>query len=594
MSELESKKKIDQAEKLLDNHADKGEQRAFGAVARNVDVARVSEIQNANPDRHSGSAGGDQDHSLEIIGFGATVSRQTKLTEKDLARDLARDLTRDLTRDLAIDGTAPNEPYVLKGRVVEDALTPQSVLEKIASLPPDKQAQVVGAGIAAYQQELDHQRFRTFVGTVAGVGDGLVGLAEGVEALGQAVCEVAQFSREVMDNDPRAADKAAKAGEVVGKVLVGGVRLWQVTDAYLGDIGATGDYAKPLKDIAWLGQQIDQRWQAMSPEEKSKLTAKLAVENLAGLAVGFGTTKLAKSMKVTEALEQLGADASQLGSGAREKAGKFISSMLDELMPQEMSVTPDGQRIAIPRNPRELPGNAIEPKSSRDSAVFSMSDDLGEASKLPGKAPTSKADDLVEAKPKVRDSDAETRAAIEKFPPSETFVRQIERISQSLDQAELDHLEKHGIKIVAVRRIGNVNKSADSSTLGIYDTGSKTIFIAEEAMSRGRWVMNTDTVFAIRHEFGHALNATADRFGEYLSNSPKFRAVFKQDFDLLGEGRINELRLAPAYKSRIELVRDEVFADLYAHSTGLTSNNSYSQNIKAAFPNTLRFIKEEF
>ncbi|MDQ5935346.1 MAG: hypothetical protein QG574_2652 [Cyanobacteriota bacterium erpe_2018_sw_21hr_WHONDRS-SW48-000092_B_bin.40] len=46
-----------------------------------------------------------------------------------------------------------------------------------------------------------------------------------------------------------------------------GVRLWQVSDAYLGDIGATGDYAKPLNDIAWLGQQIDKRWQAMSPEE---------------------------------------------------------------------------------------------------------------------------------------------------------------------------------------------------------------------------------------------------------------------------------------------------------------------------------------
>ena len=573
MSELESKKKIDQAERQLDQRADKGEQRAFGAAERNVDAFKINEIQNANPDRHTGSAGGDQDHSIEIVGFGTTVSRKTKLTEKDLAK---------------------NEPYVLKGRVEENAITPQAVLEKIAALPPDKQAQIIGAGIAAYQQELDHQRFRIFVGTVAGVSDGVVGLAEGVEGLGKAVCEVAQFSREVVENDPRAASKAAKAGEVVGQVLVGGVRLWQVTDGYLGDIGATGDYAKPLKDIAWLGQQIDHRWQAMSPEEKSRLTAKLAVENLAGLAVGFGTTKLARSMKVTEALEQLGADASQLGSGAREKAGKFISNMLDELMTQEMAVTLDGQRIAIPRTPRELPGKAIEPKSPRETAVFSMSDDLGEANKLPGKSPTSKPDDLVEAKPKIRDSDAEARAAIEKFPPSEKFVRQIERIAQSLEQAELDHLEKHGIKIVAVRRIGDVNRFADRSTLGIYDAGSKTIFIAEEVMSRGEWIANTDSVFATRHEFGHALNATADGLGEYLSNSPKFRAVFIKDFELLGQDRINELRLSPAYKSRIELVRDEVFADLYAHSSGLTSNNSYSQNMKVAFPNTLRLIKEEF
>ncbi|MBP9092335.1 hypothetical protein KBI23_15010 [bacterium] len=263
MSELESKKKTEQAEKLLDNHADKGEQRAFGAAERNVNVAKVNEIQNANPDRHSGSAGGDQDHSLEIVGFGATVSRKTKLTEKDLAKELAM----GAAKDVAIDGTAASEAFVLKGRVVENALTPQAVQEKIAALPLDKQAQIIGAGIAACQQELDHQRFRIFVGTVAGVGDGVVGLAEGVEGLGKALCDVAQFSREVMENDPRAVDKAAKAGEVVGKVLVCGVRLWQVSDAYLGNIGATGDYAKPLNDIAWIGQQIDQRWQAMSPEE---------------------------------------------------------------------------------------------------------------------------------------------------------------------------------------------------------------------------------------------------------------------------------------------------------------------------------------
>lgn len=589
MSELESKKKTEQAEKLLDNHADKGEQRAFGAAERNVDVARVSEIQNANPDRHSGSAGGDQDHSLEIIGFGATISRQTKLTEKDLAKDRAR----DLTRDLAIDGTAPNEPYVLKGRVVEDALTPQAVLEKIAALPLDKQVQVVGAGIAAYQQELDHQRFRIFVGTVAGVGDGVVGLAEGVEGLGKAVCEVAQFSREVMDNDPRAADRAAKAGEVVGKVLVGGVRLWQVTDAYLGDIGATGDYAKPLKDIAWLGQQIDQRWQAMSPEEKSKLTAKLAVENLAGLAVGFGTTKLAKSMKVTEALEQLGADASQLGSGVREKAGKFISSMLDELMPQEMAVTPDGQRIVISRTPRELSAGTPEPKSPRDTAMFSMSDDLGEASKLPGKSPTSKPDDLVEAKPKIRDTDAEVRAAIEKFPPSEKFVAQLERVIESLGSDELEYLRQRGIRVEAVRRVNDILPDMDRATLGIYNPDNRTIYIAEEVLSLGKWRANFDVMFELRHEYGHAYNATAHKFGDWLSDREDFVNAFNKDFENLSLDVQIELKLTSPPKRNLSAVRDEVFADIYAHSTGLQSNNPYSKKMKASFPNCLRFALEE-
>ncbi|MDQ5935347.1 MAG: hypothetical protein QG574_2653 [Cyanobacteriota bacterium erpe_2018_sw_21hr_WHONDRS-SW48-000092_B_bin.40] len=47
------------AEKLLDQHADKGEPRAFGAAERNVDASKINEIPNANPERHTGSAGGD-------------------------------------------------------------------------------------------------------------------------------------------------------------------------------------------------------------------------------------------------------------------------------------------------------------------------------------------------------------------------------------------------------------------------------------------------------------------------------------------------------------------------------------------------------
>jgi len=71
------------------------------------------------------------------------------------------------------------------------------------------------------------------------------------------------------------------------------------------------------------------------------------VENLGGLAVGFGADRLAKSVKITEALETLGTEASAMGSGVREKASKLISRMADELMPQSMGVTPDGRLIPI-------------------------------------------------------------------------------------------------------------------------------------------------------------------------------------------------------------------------------------------------------
>ena len=82
MSDLEPKRKLEHDEKAPDSS--KG--RAFDAGTRNVESAQVKAAENANPHRHSGSAGGDQEHSLEIVGFGATVSRKTQLTEKDLPK----------------------------------------------------------------------------------------------------------------------------------------------------------------------------------------------------------------------------------------------------------------------------------------------------------------------------------------------------------------------------------------------------------------------------------------------------------------------------------------------------------------------------
>lgn len=82
MSDLEPKRKLEHDEKALESSRG----RAFDTGTRNVESAQVKAAENANPDRHNGSAGGDQEHSLEIVGFGATVSRKTQLTEKDLPK----------------------------------------------------------------------------------------------------------------------------------------------------------------------------------------------------------------------------------------------------------------------------------------------------------------------------------------------------------------------------------------------------------------------------------------------------------------------------------------------------------------------------
>ncbi len=343
-----------------------------------------------------------------------------------------------------------------------------------------------------------------------------------------------------------------------------------------GNIGATGDYCKPFKDIAWLGQKINDNWQAMSPEEKTRLTTKLAVENLGAMAVGLGTNKLAKSMDVAGALEQLGTDASQLGGAAREKASEFIARMTEELAPQEVGLTADGQLVAIPKHPQITP-DAVLNQAKRESIMLSQADDLGEA-----------------GAPRLRDAYAEIKAAIEKFPPSERFVDQLRKVIESLNPSELEYMKQNRIEIKAVRRISDVQPNAHHSTIGIYSAEALTIYVAEEVMSLGKWQLNADLAFVVRHEFGHALNATADRFGEYLSNLPKFRAAFQSDFSKLSAEEIDSLRLSPAHRLKIELVRDEVYADMYAHTTGIDSKMSYSQRMKAAFPNCLALLEEEF
>jgi hypothetical protein len=319
--------------------------------------AGAKDLQNAEAARTNASDGslskhiaGHQDHddSIQIVFDNHVVSRKNSLDEKAASRP------------------AEGQPLLLKGCVEQTEITEQALFRKIAELPPDQQVQVIAASVQAFNQELDHQKARIFIGTVAGFGDGLVSLTGAVEGMGKAVCDVAQFSKEVMQNDPACLDKAEQAGQAVGKLLVGGVRIWQVSDNYLQSVGAAGaggDYCKTFRDIAWLGDRLNQRWQEMSPEDKARLTSKLATENLGILGSGLGISKLAKSMDVAGALEELGTAASELGAGAREKSDKFIAGMVDELAPRPMAVTPEGFMVQL--------------DNSAEDNVFMMKGDKG-------------------------------------------------------------------------------------------------------------------------------------------------------------------------------------------------------------------------
>lgn len=51
------------------------------------------------------------------------------------------------------------------------------------------------------------------------------------------------------------------------------------------------------------------------------------------------------------------------------------------------------------------------------------------------------------------------------------------------------------------------------------------------------------------------------------------------------------LMLSEQFKP-LERAREEVFADMYAHSSGLQSNNPYSQLMKKYFPSCLKYLED--
>lgn len=173
--------------------------------------------------------------------------------------------------------------------------------------------------------------------------------------------------------------------------------------------------------------------------------------------------------------------------------------------------------------------------------------------------------------------------------PSMHFLSEIQEAIDSLPKVERDFVREHKVKIKPVRRISDVIPGAEPNLPGVFDPSENTIYMAEEVQSLGQWRHNPDTHFAIRHEIGHAANAKLHPFGEWMSEGAEFRVAFRQDISGITPARLRDLRLEYAH---IASLRDEVFADLFAHTTGLRSNNPRSQSILELFPNTLEFMKK--
>lgn len=232
---------------------------------------------------------------------------------------------------------------------------------------------------------------------------------EAVLGLGRALGAICEFSHDVYFNHERAIDKAGKAGDALGKAMVVTVRLGQLSEDYLGEVGAAaqfGDSNKAFRDIAWLSQEIDVRWQKHSEAEK----VEIATEFASGMALPDSVAKIARSEKLTTALEQL---ASAVGPAGRKKFSEKLGNLLDKLFPQSEVVTPDGQRIKVSKQIGE------------NDCAMTGADDLGGVGK-PKDVQSSKLEKPSEVTKEALDNPEGLAKLAKKFginmPPKDTYV----------------------------------------------------------------------------------------------------------------------------------------------------------------------------
>ncbi len=217
----------------------------------------------------------------------------------------------------------------------------QKVFQKISALSFDQQVQVIGAGL---QSGIDYLQWEQRERTLGS----LIGTVQGVGTVAENLAKIADFGAALILNDK---EKAGKLGEEfgtsIGQTIVGGVQLFRVADKYLFDIGYTGDYAKPFKDIVTLGLKMNGEWVKLPPLEQERIKAKFISEMVADGAVGTaGAAAIKKAGKLTEVLDIVAEHSSKLAKSG-ERLAKTVSDTVEDVMAPEYAVAGGGKWKAV-------------------------------------------------------------------------------------------------------------------------------------------------------------------------------------------------------------------------------------------------------
>ncbi|MGD9681634.1 MAG: hypothetical protein AB7W16_10655 [Candidatus Obscuribacterales bacterium] len=497
-------------------------------------------------------------------------------------------------------GMVPEEPQneverhddgsvLLKINAVENSISTEDQAppwleagKRLARLPLDQQMEILGkslkAGTDHYLWEQKERFWGSAIGTVQGVGEVVVNLAR-----------VTDFAAAVIKGDKEAAGKAgAEFGESLGKTIVGGVRLFYAADQYLFNIGYTGDYAKPFRDIATIGQHLDQQWRDLPPREQERIKSKLAAALLADAAIGAGSAKIiSKAGTFTEILDTVACEAGAAIGAKSPKALKAVTEAIDKVAER----LPDMKkaRSGLARSEKEAKAGRLNPEVSTSDVIDNsgIPGEIRRWSNLPEMA-----------------SDFQIRV-------SEAAGMARARMSPA-EQAIADRLWPEGWNSISTKSGPRYERTL--GTFKRHGENGPEISISEFVKQGGSWIRNEELPGTVCHELGHAMNVMLDTDGA-ISDSRLFVDAFARDWRAAVQGRgstIEQLFNNQNYWKKtpdgkiwlnkngrpdidMAKVRDEVFAETYAQVKGFDPASNFAQLIRDLFKDTAsNFMEKEY
>lgn len=372
----------------LNNPDAQAARNASGTEVASTEAARTNASDGSLRDRAKNIAA--QEESIEIVYGDRTSSRADKKSERELLQEKIAIGSKTFPADQVIaqantqspvvsDATNAKATDIVKERtLLYGHVSEPEVWDKVAKLPEKTQSEVILTAVRARVEHWAREEVDRKIGA-------LIGITEGIETILEDMATITDFNHACLTGDKETAAKmGAEFGDSIGRMLVGGVNALQLTDNYLQDLGAQGDWTKPAKDLINLGQVINRTWAALSPLEQERLQSRFVVDVGSGFLLPGASARILKASKLTEVLPNMAKIAIQTGAELKEvpgdlrKARQGFRTFFEDIFTPE-AVATDGRKIKMTSEAKqhylmnkaddlEPHSSGGEPKPSRQSS----------------------------------------------------------------------------------------------------------------------------------------------------------------------------------------------------------------------------------